>query len=58
MENADTSVGQAYEVPVLVEVGGFADLTRASSSGSTIDGGATPWIYRNDNHPEPPEDED
>ncbi|MGY0459567.1 lasso RiPP family leader peptide-containing protein [Kitasatospora sp. cg17-2] len=46
MENTDTSIRQAYEVPVLVEVGGFADLTRASSSGDYIDGGATPWIYR------------
>ncbi|MFD7417521.1 hypothetical protein ACFVZ3_39795 [Kitasatospora purpeofusca] len=48
MENEDKPNGEAYEVPELTAIGGFTKRTRASSSGSTIDGGATPWIYRND----------
>ncbi|MYV98278.1 lasso RiPP family leader peptide-containing protein [Streptomyces sp. SID3343] len=41
MENT----GEAYEVPTLVEIGGYAELTRGSSAGAYIDGGTVPWIY-------------
>ncbi|MFE3022103.1 lasso RiPP family leader peptide-containing protein [Streptomyces sp. NPDC059256] len=50
MKNTYEPSSEGYEVPTLTEVGDFADLTRASSSGDTIDGGATPWIYRNSSY--------
>jgi hypothetical protein len=35
-----------YELPVLVEVGDFADLTLGSSYGDVADGGASPYMWR------------
>jgi len=44
MESLET-MDEAYEVPTLVEVGGYADLTRGNPFGEEDDGGFPPFEH-------------
>jgi hypothetical protein len=47
MESVETvePVGEAYEVPALVEVGSYSDLTAGFPAGDFGDGGTPPFTW-------------